>query len=84
MKFDELSMLQKNAVNNAYRQTLRQLHGTQVLDAEIPLAAAYKEAIARRGPVTTIKPRVKASMIIRELANEIEARLEHIQKRRAA
>lgn len=79
-----LSMVQKNAVNNAYCKTLRQLHGNQVLDTEVPLMAAYKEAIARRGPVTAIKPRVKASNIVRELAAELEGRIETIEKRSAA
>lgn len=79
-----LSMLQRNSVNGAYRKTLRGLHGGQVFDIEIPLAAAFKEAVAARGPVTHLKGRTKAAKIIRELATEIEKRLEVISERNAA
>lgn len=79
-----LSMLQRNSVNDGYRKTLRGLHGSQIFQTEIPLAAAYKEAIASRGPVTHIKKRTKAAKLIRELTGEIETRLEQIAGKEAA
>ena len=65
-----LSMLHRNSVN----KTLRRLHGAQVFETEIPHAAAYKEAISERKPITFYKPRVKASKLIAELGDEIEQR----------
>ena len=70
-----LNMTQKNVVNLAYEQTLRQLHGRQVLDTTVPLLAPYREAIAERTPITLFKPRVKASKIVKALAEEINARV---------
>lgn len=69
-----LSMLQRNSVNDAYRNTLRRLHGNQVFDTEIPHAAAFKEAICERKPLINYKPRVKGSKLITALGKEIEQR----------
>lgn len=79
-----LSMLQKNSVNNAYRDTLRRLHGSQVFTTEIPHAVAFKEAIAERKPLSHYKPRVKGAKLIVELAQEIEQRAAAISERDAA
>jgi chromosome partitioning protein len=70
-----LNMAQKNVVNLAYEQTLRQLHGRQVLEMSVPLLAVYREAIAERTPITILKPRVKASKVIKALAEEITSRI---------
>jgi chromosome partitioning protein len=70
-----LNMTQKNVVNQAYEQTLRQLHGRQVLETTVPLLAPYREAIAERTPITIFKPRIKASKIVKSLAEEITARI---------
>ncbi len=69
-----LSMLHRNSVNDAYRETLRRLHGSQVFDTEIPHAAAFKEAISERKPLVNYKPRVKGSKLIAALGEEIEQR----------
>ena len=79
-----LSMLQRNSVNSAYTKTLRQLHGSQVFDTQIPLAAAAKEAISARTPLSHYKPRVKIAKVMVSLANEIEARAEALVERKAA
>ena len=79
-----LSMLMRNAVNDGYKQTLRNLHGAQIFSNEIPMAAAFKEAIAERGPITHIKPRTKAAKMLRALGGEVEARIEQIMERSAA
>lgn len=79
-----LSMVMRNSVNDAYRQTIRRLHGSQVFDTEIPHAAAFKEAITERKPIVNYKPRVKAAKLIAALAEEIEQRCEAITSREAA
>lgn len=70
-----LNMIQKNAVQQAYEQTLRQIHGGQILSTTVPLLAPYREAIAERAPITLLKPKVKASKLIAEVAEEIESRI---------
>ncbi len=70
-----LNMVQKNAVQQAYEQTLRQIHGGQVFTTVVPLLAPYREAIAERAPVTLLKPKVKASKVVKAVAEELEARI---------
>jgi len=79
-----ISMIQRNSVNDAYRRMLRKLHGSQVLDTEIPLAAAIKEAITERSPISHFKPRNKTAKIIDQLAEEIRIRVQADSKRKVA
>ena len=43
--------------------------------ATVPLMAAYREATADRGPVTLLKPKVKASKLVGAVAAELTARI---------
>ena len=70
-----INMFQKNAVNQAYEQTLRGLHGGQVLKTVVPLQVVYREAVAERTPVTILKPKVKAAKVVRELVDEVSERM---------
>ncbi len=79
-----LSMLMRNKVNDGYKETLRRLHGAQVFDNELPMAAAFKEAVAERGPISHIKPRTKAAKTIAALAIEIETRIAGVMERSKA
>lgn len=73
-----LNMMQKNAVQLAYEQTLRQIHGGQVLTTTLPLLAMYRQAIAERAPVTLLKPKVAASKSVHAVVAEIEERMEAV------
>ena len=77
-----LNQLQKNGVNDAYVKMVRQLHGQQVLETEIPLAVAYREAMSLRLPISQYKPKLKPAKIIAELVDEITARIESATSRR--
>ena len=71
-----LTMVQPRlAVHQLYEATLREMHGTGVFDARIPLAADIKEAIARRLPVTHHKPRGASAKAFKAVAEEILARV---------
>lgn len=70
-----LNMMQKNAVQQAYEQTLRQIHGSQMFRNTIPLLGMYRQSIAERAPVTLLKPKVAASKIVKIVADEIEERI---------
>jgi len=70
-----LNMIQRNTVNAAYEQTLRQLHAGQVLKTSVPLATAYREAIAERAPITLLKAKTKAARVIKSLTKEIGDRI---------
>jgi len=77
-----LNQLQKNGVNDAYVKMARQLHGQQVFNTEIPLAVAFREAMAVRTPISQYKPKIKPSKIIAELVDEITARIESTSTRK--
>ena len=79
-----LNQVQRNGVNDAYVQTVRQLHGSQVFTTELPLAVAFREAMAVRMPLAQYKPRVKAAKLIGKLADEIDERISATDARRAA
>ena len=63
------------SVHKAYEKALRDQYGDQVFAQRIPLASAYKEAIARRTPITQFKPRSPAAEAFRVLAAEIDTRV---------
>jgi chromosome partitioning protein len=71
-----LNQLQHNGVNDAYVKMVRQLHGMQVLETEIPLAVAYREAMALRLPISHHKPKLKPAKLIAALVDEINERIE--------
>lgn len=79
-----LSMLMRNSVNDGYRETLRRLHGPQIFENELPMAAAFKEAVAERGPINHVKPRTKAAKTLTALAKEIESRIAGLNEQRRA
>ena len=63
------------SVHKAYEKALRDQYGDQVFAQRVPLASAYKEAIARRLPITKFKPRSVAAEAFRALASEIDTRV---------
>lgn len=77
-----LNQLQHNGVNDAYVKMVRQLHGQQVLETEIPLAVAYREAMSLRMPISQYKPKVKPAKIIAALVDEINVRLKPSSSRK--
>lgn len=79
-----LNMVQRNSVSEAYINTLRHVHGSQVFDTELPLAVGFREAIAERHPVTHFKPRSKPSKVIKALADEIDSRINSVAGKEAA
>lgn len=74
----------RESSSRAYIQTIRRVHGGQIFDSEIPRAAAFRQGIASREPVTRLQPRSKAAQSIRALADEIDTRLTQHLERRAA
>ncbi|MDB5310658.1 MAG: soj 4 [Gemmataceae bacterium] len=74
----------KEAIQEGYEQTLRSIHGPMIFAAVIPLMAAYKEAAAARGPVTLLKPKLKASALVQAVADELTDRMADTLKRKDA
>lgn len=70
-----LNQVKKEAIQVAYEQTLRQLHGTQIFATTVPLMAAYREATAERTPITLFKPKLKASKVIKAVVEELETKI---------
>ncbi len=63
------------AIHKLYDQLLREQYGPAVFETRVPYAADYKEAIAQRKPIAQYKPRSASAKAIRELADELLARL---------
>lgn len=61
-------------VQRAYTQVLRQEYGPMVFSNTMPLATAYKEAIARRVPVSISAPKSVAAVAMDLIVEEILAR----------
>ena len=71
-----LSMFDKRlGIHEAYSQSLREKYGDMVLRTVVPIAAAYKESVAARKPVTHYAPKSAAAKIFVSLADEIEQRV---------
>ena len=79
-----LNQLQHNGVNDAYVKMVRQLHGAQVFATEVPLAVAYREAMALRMPISHHKPKLKPAKIIAALVDEIDQRITSTPAKRSA
>ncbi|QDV39083.1 ParA family protein [Tautonia plasticadhaerens] len=65
----------RRAIHQLYMESLRCDYGAEVLEAIVPAAADFPEAVAHRKPVTHHKPRGAASKAIKALADEILGRL---------
>lgn len=71
-----LTMVQPRlGVHAAYERVLRDVHGSGVFTARVPLAADIKEAISRRLPVTHYKPRGASARAFRALVDEVMTRI---------
>jgi cellulose biosynthesis protein BcsQ len=70
-----LTRVARKAVHQLYEDTLRAQYGSQVFTARVPDAVGYIEAIAARKPVAQHKPRGAPARAIRELADEMMARI---------
>ncbi len=79
-----LNQVQRNGLNDAYVRTVREVHGSQVFETELPQAVAFREAMAVRMPLAQYKPKVKAAKLIGSLADEINERITSSVARRAA
>lgn len=79
-----LNQVQHSKINDAYIRMVRQLHGGQVFKTEVPLAVAFREAVAMRRPICEHSPRCKGARAIASLADEINDRIESIRERAAA
>lgn len=77
-----LNQLQHNGVNDAYVKMVRQLHGQQVFETEIPLAVAYREAMSVRMPISQYKPKLKPAKLIAALVDEMNTRIESSSTRK--
>lgn len=65
----------RRAIHQLYEEQLRADYGANVLKTRIPAAADFPEAVAHRKPVTHYKPRSAAAKAVRELGDEVLARL---------
>lgn len=66
----------RRAIHQLYMESLRSDYGAEVLEAIVPAAADFPEAVAHRKPVTHHKPRGAASKAIKALAVEVLERLD--------
>lgn len=66
----------RRAIHQLYMESLRADYGAEVLDAIVPAAADFPEAVAHRKPVTHHKPRGAAARAIKALAAEVLNRVE--------
>ena len=65
----------RRAVHTAYEQRLRGMYGDLVLQARVPHAVDFVEAIAQRLPVAKYKPRGASAKALKALAEEVMARI---------
>jgi chromosome partitioning protein len=63
-------------IHKAYESMLRELYGPQVFSTTIPIGTDFKEAIAQRKPIAMHKPKGASARSIKDLADEIFARLD--------
>jgi cellulose biosynthesis protein BcsQ len=66
---------------DAYEETLRKIHGPQVFETVLPLAAAYRQAMAERTPICMKKGKNKAQTTIVALASELDRRMLDLRNR---
>jgi chromosome partitioning protein len=71
-----VSMFQsRRAVHQTFVQGLRQLFGGRVLEAMVPEAVDFVEAVTNRQPIGFYKPRGAGAKAVRAVAEELMARL---------
>jgi chromosome partitioning protein len=66
----------RRTVHQLVEENLRSLYGDAVFRAAVPAAPEFPEAIMKRLPIATYKPRSAAAKAIRALADELLERLE--------
>jgi chromosome partitioning protein len=66
----------RKSIHKLYEENLRAEYGGLVFSARVPHAAEFPEAIAHRKPVALYKPRGAAARAVRELADEVLARID--------
>jgi chromosome partitioning protein len=72
-----LTMVQPRlGVHVAFESVLRQVHGSGVFDARVPMAADIKEAISHHLPVGIHKPRGASAKAFKLLVEEMVTRIE--------
>jgi chromosome partitioning protein len=64
------------AIHQVYAETLREAYGRDVFNAVFPDSLEYKEALAQRKPIGLYKPKGAAAKAVREIADELIARLD--------
>jgi chromosome partitioning protein len=81
-----LSMVGRRlSIQKLYQEEIRRLYGTDVFEADVPFATAYKEAVSSGTPVNFYKPASEATRAIRLVAEEILARVaEHQNPKKEA
>jgi len=75
-----LTMVARLSIHKAYEQEIRKLYGKDVFTATFPYLTAYKEAISYGMPITTYSPASPAAQAIREVADEVIARVKEHQE----
>lgn len=65
----------RRSIHVLYEANLRGLYGDGVFAARVPESAVYVEAIAHRLPIAQYKPKGAPARAIRELADEVLARI---------
>lgn len=73
-----LTRVSKKSVHALYEENLRSRYGSEVFAARMPDAAGYIESIAARLPVAQHKPKQAPAKAIAEIADELEARIDHL------
>ena len=75
-----LTMVARLSIHKAYEQELKKLYHKDVFTSHFPYLSAYKEAISYGMPITAYKPESPAAQAIREVANEVLARVKKHQE----
>jgi chromosome partitioning protein len=66
----------RKTLHQAFEETLRSIYGPAVFETRFLEAIAYAEAITKRMPIEQYKPKGEPAKAIRELADEILARMD--------
>ena len=76
-----LTMVAREAIQQAVEATLRDVHGDLVFAAVVPRSPAYKEAISFRKPIHNYKPKGEPARKMMAVADELIARVESREAR---
>ena len=71
-------------IHRRYADKLREAYGSYVLETQMPEAAAFKVSLSGRQPVEYYLPDSKAAHSMRQLAAEIDQRVDSVSRRQAA